>query len=277
MSGEAVGAADDMDDLEVLDLACDAARRAILPWFRSDALVAEGKTPLRAADRFDPVTAADRAAERAMRGVLSRLRPADAVLGEEYAAREGTSGRVWTLDPIDGTRAFICGLAHWGVLIALSEGGRAVLGAMDQPYLAERFYGDLRGAPSARLARGGAPARPLRTRQGVRLRDAILFATDPAIFAPGLEQERFEALSAQVKLRRFGGDCYGYAMLAAGQADLVVEAGLAPYDIRALLPIIEAAGGVATRWDGGSAHDGGRILAAGDAALHAEAMRVLTV
>lgn len=265
----------DLDDRAVLELACDAARRAILPWFRAKTLPVTNKTPAREGERFDPVTEADRAAEQAMRAVLSRFRPDDGVLGEEFGALEGTTDRVWTLDPIDGTRAFVCGLAHWGVLAALSIRGRAVLGAVDQPYLSERFIGDLRGTPSATLVRGAEDRAALQTRRGVRLTEAVLFATDPVIFAPGVEHARFEAISGQVKLRRFGADCYGYAMLAAGHADLVVEAGLAPYDIRALIPLIEAAGGVVSNWEGGSAHEGGRVVAAGDPALHAEALAIL--
>lgn len=267
-TGEAVAA---LDDLAVLHLASDAARRAILPWFRRRDLSIDDKD----AARFDPVTEADRAGERAIRAVLARFRPEDGVLGEEYPPIESRSGRVWTLDPIDGTRAFITGLAHWGVLIALSEGDRAILGVLDQPFLRERFVGGVGGAPVARLERDGAAPEALGVRGCAALKDAILFSTAPEIFAPGPEREAFERAAAAMRLTRYGADCYGYAMVAAGHADLVIEAGLGAYDIRALIPIIEAAGGVVTDWRGGSAHDGGQVIAAGDGRIHAEALALL--
>ncbi len=256
-------------DVAALHLALDAARRAILPWFRRRDLVVERKGGL----GFDPVTVADRDAERAMRDVLARFAPEDGVLGEEFGATEGASGRVWTLDPIDGTRAFMSGLAHWGVLIALSVEGRAILGGLDQPYLGERYVGgsDVAGA-NARLERAGALPVPLKTRRCRDLAAATLFATDPAMFDEGAERAAFARLSDAVQLTRYGADCYGYAMVAAGHADFVCEAGLQAYDVRALIPIIEGAGGVVTDWTGGSAHDGGRVLASGDPALHEAAL-----
>lgn len=263
--------ADALDDAAVLRAICDAAGAAILPWFRGAALTVDDK----ASAGFDPVTEADRAAERAMRALLERLRPEDAILGEEYGAAPGTSGRVWTLDPIDGTRAFICGFAHWGTLAALSEGDRAILGALDQPYIGERFVGGVGAARFARLERRGGASAPLSTRRCGALSDAILLTTDPRLFQ-GEHADAFARVTAAARMTRFGGDCYNYAMVAAGSADLAIEAGLAPYDIRALIPIVEAAGGVITDWRGGSAHEGGAVVAAGDPAIHEAALKLLS-
>lgn len=246
----------------------DAARRAILPHFRAEGgLAADNK----AADHFDPVTVADRAAEEAMRAILAERRPDDGILGEEFGHSEGTSGLTWVLDPIDGTRAFIAGLPTWGTLIGLTRNGVPVRGLMHQPYLNEIFTGDGR---TARL-RGPAGERTLRTRRCADLAHALMATTDPRLFAEGEEAERFRALEPQVRLSRYGTDCYAYCMLAAGQVDLVVEAGLKPYDICALIPIIEGAGGRVTSWDGGSAAQGGRVVAAGDPRLHEAALKAL--
>ncbi|MEM6441848.1 MAG: inositol monophosphatase family protein, partial [Pseudomonadota bacterium] len=245
----------------------EAAREECLKHFRDMGLAAENK------DRgggYDPVTVADRAAEAAIRTVLTRERPQDGVLGEEEGASHGASGLTWVVDPIDGTRAFLIGAPTWGVLIALNDGARPVMGLMDQPWTRERFWGVTQGEPRAWLERDGE-SRPLRTRRGVTLPEARLCSTFPEV---GSAEERtaFERVRDAARLTRYGLDCMGYALLAAGQVDLVAEAGLAPYDIQALIPIVEGAGGVVTTWDGGDAQQGGRILAAGDAALHGAAM-----
>lgn len=250
---------------ETAEALADAARSAILPHFRT-ALVAENKAP----DSFDPVTVADRAAETAMRDVLARMRPEDAIYGEEFGKTAGRSGLTWVLDPIDGTRAFVSGTASWGVLIALQDTTGPVLGVIDQPYIGERFFGGFGRADMV----GPLGHRPLAARGGVALDEAILFTTFPELGTAG-ERAAFEAVRDRVKLTRYGLDCYAYALLAAGHIDLVIEAGLAPYDIAAPVGLIEAAGGVITDWRGGPAHDGGRAVAAGDAALHAAALELL--
>ncbi len=246
--------------------AADAAREPILRRFRSHGLAAENK----AASGFDPVTLADREAEAAMRAALARLRPDDAILGEEEAAKPGTSGLTWVLDPIDGTRAFLCGAPVFGVLVALNDGSRPVLGLIDQPFTGERFAGGFGRAEWRR----GAETRPLGARRGVALRDAILLSTFPEV---GTERERegFRSVSARARLTRYGLDCYGYALLALGQVDLVIEAGLQPYDVQAPIAVIEAAGGIVTNWRGGRADDGGQVLAAGSREVHAEALALL--
>ena len=247
------------------DLA-DAARAAILPWFRRPGLAAENK----AQGGFDPVTIADRAAEEAMRAHLARARPRDGILGEELGLHAGDSGLTWVLDPIDGTRGFISGTPTWGVLIALSGAEGPLLGVIDQPFIGERFVGGL-GTAQVTGPQGTAP---LAVRPCAGLSSAILFTTFPEIGTPA-ERAGFEAVAGQARLVRYGMDCYAYALLAAGQVDLVIEAGLHPYDVHAPIAVIEAAGGIVTDWQGRPAHGGGRILAAANAALHRAAIAVL--
>ncbi|PIE08715.1 MAG: histidinol-phosphatase [Rhodobacterales bacterium] len=246
----------------------DAARIATLRHFRRPGLAADNKL----AKGFDPVTAADRDAERAMREVLAARRPDDAILGEEYGHQPGQSGLTWVLDPVDGTRAFLSGTPTWGVLIALSDASGPRLGVIDQPFIGERFIGGFGLAESTGPQSTGHHR--LATRSPRPLEEAILFTTFPEIgTAP--ERKAFQTLAAQTRLTRYGLDCYAYALVAAGQIDLVVEAGLQPYDIQAPLALIEAAGGVVTDWQGGPAHNGGRVLAAANRTIHAAALDIL--
>jgi myo-inositol-1(or 4)-monophosphatase len=250
----------------------DAAREVILPYFRSDGLDAQNKVP----GGYDPVTKADREAEAAMRAVLARMRPGDSILGEELGTTIGTSGLIWVLDPIDGTRGFVAGTPTWGVLIAVGPDPAMgadtgpFIGIVDQPYIGERFIGTPQGAV---LIHAGKQTQ-LRTRAPRPLAQAVMLSTFPEV---GSRDERtaFEAVVAAVTLTRYGMDCYGYALLAAGQVDLVIEAGLQAYDVQGPLALIEAAGGVVTAWDGGPAHQGGRVLAAANPQIHAEAMALL--
>ena len=241
-------------DVLLMHRLADVAGDAILPHFRA----LDGVESKQAAV-FDPVTAADRGAEAAMRTLLERERPSDGILGEEYGLAREAATRRWILDPIDGTRAFVCGLPTWGVLIALVVDGRAWIGMMAQPFVGERFWSD---GERAYMARSGA-VRPIATRRCPRLSEATLLATTPDMFE-GDAGPRFAGLTAAVRATRYGTDCYGYAMVAAGQADVVVEAKLATYDIAAFIPIIETAGGRVTDWSGGDALAGGRVIAAGD-------------
>ena len=255
--------------VDVAHAMADAARGPVLKHFRSEDLTADNKL----AGGFDPVTIADRESEAAMRAVLAERRPQDGVLGEEQADVAGTSGLTWVLDPIDGTRAFITGAPVFGVLIALHDGTRPILGVIDQPYTGERFVGALQGAaPGADFLRGGE-GRSIHTRARP-LAEATLLSTFPEV---GREKDRrgFETVRDRAKLTRYGLDCYGYALVALGQADLVIEAGLHAYDIQAPKAVIEAAGGVVTNWRGGSCDDGGQVLAAGSQALHDEALALL--
>ncbi len=255
----------DTSDTALLGHLADAAGWAILPYFR---------TPISVEDKgmaiFDPVTEADRAAEAAMRELIERERPDDGILGEEFGMVRGEAERVWVLDPIDGTRSFIAGAPVWGVLIGLVTAGRPTLGMMAQPFIGERFRGDGRHAWYS----GPRGAGPLATRRCPRLADAILSTTSPKLFEAG-EQVTYERIEKKTRLARYGLDCYAYAMLAAGFVDLVIESGLKPYDIAALVPIIEGAGGRVSTWEGGPAGSGGQIVAAGDPTLHDEVLRLL--
>jgi histidinol phosphatase-like enzyme (inositol monophosphatase family) len=244
----------------------DAARPEALRWFRRADLIATSKE----AAGFDPVTQADRAAEDAMRAVLARMRPQDAILGEERGEQPGTSGLTWVLDPIDGTRAFLSGTPTWGVLVALSDGEGPRLGIIDQPHIGERFAGGLGRAEVS----GPQGRHALRCRGPRALDQAILFSTFPEV-GTMTERAAFERVARNVRLTRFGMDCYAYALVAAGQIDLVIEAGLHPYDIHAPAAVIEAAGGIVTDWSGGPAYAGGQVLAAANPAIHAAALKLL--
>jgi histidinol phosphatase-like enzyme (inositol monophosphatase family) len=254
----------------VADEMADAARAAILPYFRTNLLETEDKIGLGGQAGFDPVTVADRAAEDAMRHVLARLRPDDAILGEERGTTSGTTGLTWVLDPIDGTRGFISGTPTWGVLISLNDENGPRLGVIDQPYIGERFCGGLGRAsvtgPLGHAALKTLPPRPLS--------DAILFTTFPEVGSPP-ERRAFDAVSTQVKLTRYGCDCYAYGLLAAGQVDLVIEAGLNAYDICGPIGVIESAGGIVTNWRGAPAHEGGTVIAAANAEIHSNALKIL--
>ncbi len=258
-----------MDRQDIIDTAhemADAARAAILPYFRMRGLAAENKL----SGGFDPVTVADRAGEAAMRAVLARRRPEDGVLGEELGAVAGTSGLTWVLDPIDGTRGFISGTPTWGVLVAVSDDTGPVYGIIDQPYIGERFAGGF-GAASVRGPLGEAT---LQTSTVTSLAEAKLFTTFPEV---GTERDRqgFGAVADRVRLVRYGMDCYGYALVALGQADLVIEAGLNAYDIQGPMAVIAAAGGIVTDWSGGPVHMGGKAVAAANETLHARALELL--
>ncbi len=254
--------------IETAHALADAARGAVLPFFRAAGLAADNKL---AGSGFDPVTEGDRAVERVMRELLTKLRPGDSILGEEFGLTKGTSGLTWVLDPIDGTRGFLSGTPTWGVLIAVSDENGPIYGIVDQPYIGERFEGGLGRAE----VNGPLGKHPLETRGNGPLSEAILFTTFPEV-GEDWEGAAFKAVSSQVKLTRYGMDCYAYALLAAGQIDLVIEAGLNSYDIQAPIAVIEAAGGIVTDWQGGKVHDGGRVLAAAGAEQHAAALAILS-
>ena len=227
---------------------------------------------------FDPVTEADRGVEHFIRDRLRSRWPEIGFFGEETGYEAGERGLTWVLDPIDGTRAFMSGFLHWGTLLALFNGQRPILGIMYQPYTSELFVGDAQGAHITRLIEidevRQEHSETLRTRGTAELVDAVLCTTGTQFFNDA-ERACYDLLAGAVRMDRFGGDCYQYAMLAAGQVDLVLEAGLAPYDIQALIPIVEAAGGVVTDWQGGDASFGGRVLASANSVLHGRALDLL--
>lgn len=244
----------------------EAARQATLLHFRSAGLRAETKE----ADRFDPVTVADRLSEERMRTILARRRPDDGILGEEFGALAGTSGLTWVLDPIDGTRGYLAGTPTWGVLISVRDEGGPIYGVIDQPYIGERFEGGLGRAQMM----GPMGARELRCRAPRPLSQAIVMTTFPEV-GTAEEGAAFHRVAPRARLVRYGLDCYAYALIAAGQIDLVIEAGLQAYDVQAPIAVIEAAGGIVTDWQGRPCHDGGRVLAAANEQVHAEAMALL--
>ena len=239
---------------------------AILPFFRSSLGIENKGGP----GTFDPVTAADRAAETAMRTLIRESFPEHGIVGEEYGAEQTDAEYVWVLDPIDGTKSFISGMPAWGTLIALTRGGEPAYGMMHQPFTRERFTGDGRTAHY----RGPAGERALHVRRCGELSDAILMTTSPLLLDEA-ERKAFRRVETAARLSRYGGDCYAYCMLAAGHVDLVIECGLKPYDIIPLIPIIAGAGGIVTDWNGGPAKNGGRIVCAGDARVHKAAMTLL--
>lgn len=238
-----------------------AAGAAILPHFRA-ALAVENKDR---AGGYDPVTVADRAAETIIRNRIRARHPTHGLFGEEHGREPGSEAWHWVIDPIDGTKSFVLGQLHWGVLIALNDGTRPVAGVAYQPFVGEAFVAHV-GA-QAQWRRGGA-RRPLRTRACAALADAIVVTTDPRFFAAQREAAAFAAVTQGARFTRYGGDLYCYTQLAMGLTDVVIETGLKPYDIQALIPVIEAAGGVVTDWRGGPCYDGGDVLACGDRALH---------
>jgi myo-inositol-1(or 4)-monophosphatase len=255
-----------IDFAAFVDELATVSGEAILPFFRTS-LGVEDKG---SASGFDPVTAADRAAEIAMRTLIKRSFPEHGVVGEEYGNEHAEAEYVWVLDPIDGTKSFITGMPAWGSLIGLTRNGAAVFGMMHQPFIRERFTGDCVAAQY----RGPAGARELHVRPCAMLADAMVFTTNPRLMNEA-DRAAFSRVESAVRLSRYGGDCYAYCMLAAGHVDLVIETGLKPHDIVALIPIIEGAGGIVTNWEGGSAAKGGRVIAAGDRRVHQAALKVL--
>jgi len=256
-----------IDFAAFVDRLASVSGETIRPFFRT-ALGVENKS---LAGGFDPVTAADRAAEVAMRTLIKKTFPAHGIVGEELGAERPDAEYVWVLDPIDGTKSFICGMPAWGTLIALTRRGEPIYGMMHQPFTREHFTGD----GSAASYRGPAGDRTLRARPCALLQDAVLLTTSPLLMREP-DRRRFQEVEQAVRLSRYGGDCYAYCMLAAGHVDLVIETELKPYDILALIPIITGAGGVVTTWAGGPAKAGGRIVAAGDRRLHAAAIELLS-
>lgn len=241
----------------------DAAAAVTLPLYRQ-ALQITNKAP---EGRFDPVTEADRGAEETIRRLIKDVYPSHGILGEEYGHDPGTSPLTWVIDPIDGTRSFVAGIPLWTTLIALNDGDKPILGVIDQPYLGERFT----GGPNGATLKTGDTSRKLATRSDIRLGDAIFSTTSPDLFEAA-HRPILDAVTAQVRMTRYGCDCYAYALLAAGFVDLVIETGLHAWDVQAFIPIVRAAGGAVARFDGGPPQDGGNLVVAANEALLAEAL-----
>jgi len=245
-----------------------AAGESILPHFR-EIIDVEDKRNLMG---YDPVTIADRAAEEVIRAEIMRAHPDHGIHGEEQGKQAGTSPLTWVIDPIDGTRSFILGQLHWATLIALHDGKRPVVGVVHQPFVGETFLATQGGLAQWRR---GDQKRTLRTRRCARIEDAIVATTDPRHFQSPRQLAVYNAITGPARLTRFGGDCYCYTQLAMGFVDMVVETGLQPYDVQALIPLVEAAGGAITNWSGGSCDQGGDVFACGDRELHAQVLKLL--
>ncbi len=245
----------------------DLAAGVILPYFRRRIAVSDKGVP----GFYDPVSEADQKAEDAIRAAIRREFPQDGIIGEEFGTAEGKSGFDWVIDPIDGTRAFLAGQPLWGTLIALEAGGRPAIGILDQPFLHERFTGQ-NGMAELRNAQGTTR---LTTRSCARISDAVICTTHPMTHLDEDERLRFHRVERECRFSRYGGDCYAYALLAMGFIDIVIEAGLKHWDVAAVIPIVEGAGGLITDWQGDPVRRGGNIIAAGDPRVHAAALKIL--
>lgn len=222
---------------------------------------------------FDPVTIADRACEAFICAELTKHFPQHSIFGEESGYQDNGANLCWVVDPIDGTRSFICGVPLWGTLMALNDGKKPILGGMYQPWSNELFIGT---RDEAYFCRGDQRS-VLKTSSVANLAEAKVACTTPEIFEEPAALNAFNKLARQARLVRFGTDCYGYALLAQGGLDLVVEDSLQPYDIQAMIPIIEGAGGVVTNWKGQDASLGGRVVAAANRELHTQALVLLDI
>ncbi len=240
------------------------AGEVILPLFRAD-IPNENKA--KPGERYDPVTAADQAAEAAIRKLIAEHHPDHGVIGEEYGSDRPDADWVWVLDPIDGTRAFMAGLPLWTTLIALRHHGKPVTGIIAQPFLGEIFQ----GGPSGTRLHRGEDVRPLKVRPCPDLTQAVISTTDPGLF-DGAEAAAWTQVKAAARLARYGCDAYAYAMVALGRMDLVIESGLKAWDYEALIPVVEGAGGKVTNWRGEAVDGSGQVVAAGDARCLDEAL-----
>lgn len=253
--------------LAIAGLAADAAATVTRTYFRADMDV-ENKAGV---GQFDPVTIADKEAELAIRAVLREHCPDIGFYGEEHAAIASDNGLMWVVDPIDGTRAFMSGMPLWGTLIGLYNGESAIVGLLDQPILNERYIA------TGKVAQLVTPdsTRILATRNTAEISDAVAYCTTPDMFTHPPALSCFEQVRDGVKLMRYGGDCYAYALLAAGYIDIVLDCDLKPYDIQALIPLVTAAGGIVTSWTGDRAEDGGYVVACGSHAMHENLLPLL--
>lgn len=248
------------------ELANEASRH-ILPRYRNQGLSID--TKFKEGVSFDPVTDADRYAEKAMREMIAERFPEHAILGEEFGS-VGSGLIQWVIDPVDGTRPFICGLPVWGTLIGLSYSGRAMMGMMSQPHTGERFWSDGNNS----YASSFRETTKLQTRSNDELANAILHTTSP-LSSDSFYTSQFTELREKTRMTRYGGECYAMAMLAAGHIDICVEFSLQPYDIVALIPIIEHAGGVVTTISGHRAEQGGAVVATANPNLHEKVLKIL--
>lgn len=258
-----------LPDISFFHQLANLASKETLLRYRSNELDNSIGTKPKEGFRFDPVTAADKMAEKVMREWIVSNYPCHSIMGEEYGTT-GDGAIQWVLDPIDGTRPYLCGLPVWGTLIGLRDQQKAVMGMMSQPYTGERFWAD---GQSSWTSNFHGQSR-LQTRKNTSLAQAILHTTSPEPI-PSYPNIHFNHLSDQVLMTRYGGECYAMAMLAAGRIDICVEFSLQPYDIVALIPIIEQAGGKVTTLSGEPAENGGAVVATGCPVLHQQVLNIL--
>lgn len=251
--------------VDFLNKLCDLAQVETLSRFRKPIDISN-----KLSDGFDPVTQADKAAETVIRDYITCHFKGHGILGEEFGSINPDAEYLWIIDPIDGTKAFISGLPTWGTLIGLYKDGKPFAGIMHQPFTGERYICDGEGS----FLLHASKRQILKTSKTVAISDAILMTTTPALFSEG-EYSRYKQVETACKLPRYGTDCYAYCLLASGHIDLVVEAGLNAYDIAALIPIVEKAGGIFTNWQGGNASEGGQVVAAANADIHSAAIDLL--
>jgi myo-inositol-1(or 4)-monophosphatase len=245
----------------------DGARAIIRPYFRKPVAVTDKGW----SGFYDPVTDADKKAEQVVRDMIANAYPKDGIVGEELGNAPGSSGYRWVIDPIDGTRAFIAGQPLWGTLIGLEKDSVPVFGMLEQPFLRERFVGSNDRAE----LHNSEGVTPLAARRCATLSDAVISTTHPNDHFDHSERAQFARVESACRLSRYGGDCYAYGLVALGFIDLVMEARLAHWDIAPLIPIIRGAGGILTDWHGQPWRPGANVLAAGDARVHAEALKLL--
>ncbi len=257
----------DWDHLTDFALAlANASGAAILPYFRQNTAIDE-----KPHHSWDPVTEGDRAGERAIRQMIEEHFPDHGIHGEEYGQKQARSPFTWVLDPVDGTRAFVCGMPTWTTLIGLTHEERPVLGVMNQPFVGELFLGNPAGA--WHIHRNKRQKIGVRTCSG--LDNATAGTTAPEQYRSDADRRGFQQLAARVKMVRYGGDAYFYSLLAAGQLDIAMDAGLQAYDIAALIPIVNGAGGAVGSWSGSDTAKGGNIICAGSAELLSQAIETM--
>lgn len=244
-----------------------ASATEILPYFRRNTEINVKAGPV-----WDPVTEGDRAGERVIRKMIEERYPDHGIHGEEYGIKDGSSGFTWILDPVDGTRSFVCGMPTWATLIGLNFEGRPVVGLMNQPFVGDMFYGSPEGAWLDHRGEN----HPIRTRTGIGLSSAAIGSTAPELYRSERDRLAFERLRRKAQLVRYGGDAYFFAVMAAGHIDIAMDANLQAYDIAPLLPIVTGAGGVYAEWTGGDAAKGGNVITAGSQALLDEALAVMS-
>lgn len=257
----------DWDELTAfaLELAA-AAAQGILPYFRQP-----HRVEAKAGEVWDPVTEADRAGEMAIRRMIEARFPDHGILGEEYGVKAGRSGFTWILDPIDGTRGFICGMPTWATLIGLNVDGEPSLGVMHQPFVGETFFANPEGA----WTRYREETTKLSVRPARSFAEATLTTTAPELYRTPAEKAALQRMTAAARLTRYGGDAYFFCLLAAGQIDVAMDARMEVYDIAPLIPIIRGAGGVVSTWSRGDPSQGGNVVAASSHSLLEHALGIL--